>query len=238
MRRCEEVVAVGGAVRGGAALAIFALAALVTHAGSTHAALYKWVDEHGEVHYSDKVPPEAVNKGNVELNKQAIPIKKTEPALTPEQLKARAAEDERQRQTAKQQEEVNRRDRALLASYTSENEIDLARARAMQTIENVLQSTQAYMAQLVKRREGLLAKKASAGEKVPVNVERELEMLNGEIERQGDLVAQKKREAATVTAKYDKDKQRWHELVAAKSATAEPMMVTQPEEYPGASKKK
>ncbi len=165
MRRCEEVVAVGGAVRGGAALAIFALAALVTHAGSTHAALYKWVDEHGEVHYSDKVPPEAVNKGNVELNKQAIPIKKTEPALTPEQLKAKAAEDERQRQAAKQQEEINRRDRALLASYTSENEIDLARARAMQTIDNVLQSTQAYMAQLVKRRDGLLAKKAAAARK-------------------------------------------------------------------------
>ncbi len=238
MRRCEEVVAVGGAARGSAALAIFALAALATHAGSTHAALYKWVDEHGEVHYSDKVPAEAVNKGNVELNKQAIPIKKTEPAPTPEQLKAKAAEDERQRQAAKQQEEISRRDRALLASYTSENEIDLARARAMQTIDNVLQSTQAYMAQLVKRRDGLLAKKAAAGDKVPVNVEHELEMLNGEIERQGDLMAQKKREAATVTAKYDKDKQRWHELVAAKAATAEPMMVTQPEDYPGASKKK
>jgi hypothetical protein len=237
MRRSEVVVAVGGSVRGGAVLAALALAALVTHAGSTHAALYKWVDEKGEVHYTDKVPPEAVNKGNVELNKQAIPIKKTEPAPTPEQLKAKATEDARQRQLAKQQDEVNRRDRALLASYTSENEIDLARARAMQTIDNVLQSTQSYMAQLVKRRDGLLAKKAGASDQVPANIERELEMLNGEIERQNDLVAQKKREAAVVTAKYDADKQRWHELVAAKAATAEPTTVTQPEDYPGAKKK-
>ena len=94
------------------------------------------------------------------------------------------------------------------------------------------------MAQLVKRRDGLLAKKAAAGDKTAGNVERELEMLNGEIERQSDLVAQKKREAATVTSKYDRDKQRWHELVAAKSATAEPGTVTQPEDYPGATKKK
>jgi len=237
MRRCEAVVAIEGFVRTGGALAALAVAALVVHAGSAHAALYKWVDEHGEVHYSDKVPPEAVNKGNVELNKQGVTVKKTDPALTPEQLKAKAAEDERQRQLAKQSEEIARRDRALLASYTSENEIDLARSRAMQTIDNVLQSAQAYSAQLVKRRETLLTKRTAAGDKVPANIEREIEMLNGEIERQADLMAQKKREAATVTAKYDADKKRWNEIVAAKSATATPATVTQPEEYPGAAKK-
>jgi len=238
MQYRASVVAVRESVRTRHVLALAAAAALLTFAGHARAALYKWVDEHGEVHYSDKVPPEAVNKGNVQLNKQAVPIKKTDAALTPEQLKAKAAEDERQRALAKHQEEIARRDRALLASYTSENEIDLARTRALQTIDNVMQSAQAYSAQLVKRRESVTAKKAAAGDKVPANLERELEMLNGEIERQSDLIAQKKREAATVTAKYDADRTRWRELVAAKSATAEPVLVTQPEDYPGAPKKK
>ncbi len=213
----------------------FALAALLAHAGSTCAALYKWVDDKGVVHYSDSVPPEAVNKGSVELNKQGVQVKKVDPAPTPEQLKAKAAEDERQRALAKQQEEVARRDRALLASYTSENEIDLARARAMQTIDNVMRSAQAYSTTLSKRREVALAKKAGADEKTQANLDREIEMLNGEIERQSDLLAQKKREAATVTAKYDTDKQRWRELVAAKAATNEAVTITQPEEYPGAA---
>jgi hypothetical protein len=237
MQQLTSVLEVSGSVRTGRVLALVTAAALLSLSGHARAALYKWVDEHGEVHYSDKVPPEAVNKGNVELNKQAIPIKKTEAALTPEQLKARAAEDERQRVLSKQQEEINRRDRALLASYTSENEIDLARSRAMQTIDNVMQSAQAYSAQLVKRRETVAAKKAEAGDKAPANLERELEMLNGEIERQSDLIAQKKREAATVTAKYDADKARWRELVTAKAAIVEPIKVTQPEDYPGAAKK-
>jgi hypothetical protein len=35
------------------------------------AATYKWVDDKGVVHYTDKMPPEAVNKGSIELNKQA-----------------------------------------------------------------------------------------------------------------------------------------------------------------------
>jgi len=238
MQQAASVVAVAQSVRTRAVLALVAGAALLALSGHARAALYKWVDEHGEVHYSDKVPPEAVNKGNVELNKQAVPIKKTEAAPTPEQLKAKAVDDERQRALAKQQEEINRRDRALLASYTSENEIDLARTRAMQTIDNVMQSAQAYSAQLVKRRESVVAKKTAAGDKAPANLDRELEMLNGEIERQADLIAQKKREAATVTAKYDADKARWHQLVAAKSATTEPMMITQPDDYPGAAPKK
>jgi len=29
--------------------------------GRAHAELYKWTDAHGEVHYSDKLPVEAVN---------------------------------------------------------------------------------------------------------------------------------------------------------------------------------
>lgn len=235
MQQIASVVAGPHSARMRAIVAFAAAATLLALAGHARAALYKWVDEHGEVHYSDKVPPEAVNKGNVELNKQAVPIKKTDPALTPEQLKAKAAEDERQRVLAKQQEEVARRDRALLASYTSENEIDLARTRALQTIDNVMQSAQAYSAQLAKRKEALVAKKAAAGDKASANLDHELEMLNGEIERQADLVAQKKREAATVTAKYDADKARWRELVAARAAAAGPMSVTQPEDYPGAA---
>ena len=65
------------------------------------ATTYKWVDDQGVVHYTDKLPPEAVNKGSVELNKQGVPIKKIEPALTPEQRRARDAEEERARQVAK-----------------------------------------------------------------------------------------------------------------------------------------
>jgi len=235
MQRGAAEASVTGPVRASAALAAFALAALLAHSGGARAALYKWVDDKGVVHYSDSVPPEAVNKGNVELNKQGVQVKKTEPAPTPEQLQAKALEAERQRILAKQQEEVARRDRALLSSYTSENEIDLARARAMQTIDNVTQSAQAYVALLNKRKEGVLARKAAAGDAPPTGLERELEMLTGEIERQTDLLVQKKREAATVTAKYDADRQRWRELVAAKAASAESVTITQPDEYPGAT---
>ena len=124
------------------------------------AATYKWVDEKGVVHYTDKMPPEAVDKGNVELNKQGVPIKKTEPAPTPEQRRAKAQEEERAEAA---REGSRRRSRAATARCCRRTraraEIDLARNRSLQTIDNVMQSSQAYSEQLTKRKAELEAKK-------------------------------------------------------------------------------
>jgi hypothetical protein len=201
---------------------LLAAAAVLAGASPARAAMYKWVDEKGVVHYTDKMPPEAVDKASVELNPQGIPVKKTEKALTVEQRRAMAEEEGRQRQTAKQQEEVDRRDRALLSSYTSEAEIDLARNRSLQTINSVISSTQAFSEQLYKRKADAEAKKVEFKDKpVIATLDRELESIDAELARQADLIAQKKRETTAVVAKYDADKQRWRELVNAKTV-AEP----------------
>lgn len=202
----------------GAALGVLVLIA----AGNARAATYKWVDEKGVVHYTDKMPPEDINKGRVELNKQGIPVKATEPAPTPEQLRAKAEEDERQKQIAKEQAEIARRDRALLSSYTSESEIDLARNRSLRTIESVVQSSKAYTEQLAKRKAGLEAKKKAeyATKPMPPTMERELETLTAELSRQEDLLLLKQKEVLAVNAKYDADKKRWRELIVARGGEA------------------
>jgi hypothetical protein len=198
---------------------LVAMGSFLAGAGDARAATYKWVDEKGVVHYSDKVPPEAVDRGNVELNKEGIPVKKTDPALTPEQRRALEQEAERQRNAERAREEIARRDRALVASYTSEAEIDLARNRSLQTINNVLLSSQAFSEQLNKRKIDVEAKKAeSQGKPVVAVLDRELESIEAELARQAELIVQKKRESEMVTAKYDADKKRWRDLVAAKAA--------------------
>ena len=199
---------------------LVALAPFLAGANSAVAALYKWVDDKGNVHYSDKMPPEAVDRPSVELNPQGIPIKKNDAAPTVEQRRAKAADEERARQVAKQQEEVNRRDRALLSSYTNEAEIDLARNRSLQTINDVVESSKAYTEQLTKRKTEAEAKMAGAKNKTMIPlIERELESIDAELARQADLVEQKKREATAISARYDADKQRWRELVAMKQAS-------------------
>jgi hypothetical protein len=214
--RHTTAISNAGAARRMAQFPVAAAIALVITlfpAGATHAAMYKWVDDKGVVHYTDQVPVDAVNKGNVQLNPQGVPIKKVDPAITPEQRKATEAEQERQRDAAKQQTEAARRDRALLDSYTNEGDIDLAKSRAVKTLQAALESAQGYSTQLTKRKVGLVERKATyAGKPVPAEIEREIAANDAELARQSDIIAQKNRQLVEVAAKYDADKERWQAL--------------------------
>jgi hypothetical protein len=68
---------------------LLALTLAVVASRDAHSATYKWVDDKGIVHYADKMPTDAVNRGHVELDRQGIAVRKMDPALTPEQVRAR-----------------------------------------------------------------------------------------------------------------------------------------------------
>lgn len=185
------------------------------------AATYKWTDDKGVVHYTDKIPPEALNKGNVQLNKEGVPVKRTDPTLTPEQRRAKEVEEERARQAARERELVDRRDRALQSTYTTEGEIDLARSRALATIDAQVQTAANYSALLTKRKAELETSRASGGDKqAPGAIERELASINVALEGQTNLIAAKLKESAIVTARYEADKKRWQELRSVSETSA------------------
>jgi len=85
-----------------------------------------------------------------------------------------------------------------------------------------VQSSKAYAEQLAKRKAGIEAKKKNeyANKPLPATIERELESINAEAGRQEELLAQKQKEVVAVNAKYDADKKRWRELIAAKGGEA------------------
>jgi len=178
------------------------------------------------------VPPEAVSNGATVLDKQGRPTKKIEPAPTPEQVKAKAAAEEQQRALAKSLEDQARKDRALMQSYTTEEEIDVARNRALSTIDTQVKAAQAYSADLTRQQQNLKKKKASYGDKpVPIEVERELNTVDVELSRQTALIKQKTDEITAVNAKYDTDKKRWEEIKfdQQRSAAAAAAMAAQQE---------
>jgi len=199
------------------AIAIAAAVAVALPAAAQK--LYKWTDENGKVHYTDKAPDPS--RGGTQLDKQGRPVRSIEPAPTPEQFRAKEAEEERKKAAAREQEIQARRDRALLSSYTTESEIDLARGRAVATVESQIQSARAYMTQLTKRKVDIDARKAKLGDKpIPSTLERESEVVDSEYAKNSDLVVQKQRELVAVTARYDADKQRWRELKAQQESNA------------------
>jgi hypothetical protein len=111
---------------GGLALVILAMA------GASWAATYRWLDEQGRVHYGDSIPPQYAGQGHSELNRQGRVIRQVERA--PGSAEARARREREAAQKLAQEKadlERQRRDSALLATFASTHEIDLARQRAL-----------------------------------------------------------------------------------------------------------
>ena len=182
-------------------------------ATSAHATLYKWVDQHGLVHYSDRLPPDAVNGASTQLNREGIAVKKTGQVPTAAELQARQGAAKQKRDLDRERMLAERRDRALLDSYTNESDIDLAKARALATIEGQITSAQSYIAQIAKRRRELQAKQASnAPGSVPASIRSEVASIDADLARQAEFVVAKQKEAAAVVARYDADKRRFHDL--------------------------
>lgn len=204
--------------------------------GAVAAGMYKWTDDKGVVHYSDQMPPEAVNKGTVVMDKQGRAVKKIEAAPTPEQQKAKEIEDERQKTIARQRDEQTRKDMALLQSYTSEDEIEFARSRAISAVTIQIKSAESYTTDLTRRQQELEKQKAAlAGKPMTAALENELTSINDELGRQSRLLAMKKDELATISARYDVDKRRWQEIRADQARAAAVGLETKPTTKVGAN---
>lgn len=195
--------------------ALLLLAAGLVAATPVLAETYKWVDEKGRVQYTDRLPPEAANRGMVELNKQGMTKKVTDPALTPDQRKAQEEKLEQQRQAERGLAEKRHQDNALLSSYTSENDIDLARRRNLALVGGSILSAEARIKALQKRQAVLEREKLFYEAKpVPEKLDRELANIAVEIPKQDALIAQRNEDALAVNNRYEEQKLRFRELKA------------------------
>jgi hypothetical protein len=202
------------------AAAVAAAIALALTAGHAAAATYKWVDEKGVTHYTDKMPRSGQQSG-VQLTEG---IQSRGPRQSPGAGEGHGAGPSRRgnRRGAAQA----RKDRALLDSYTTEADIDLAKNRSLKILENTLQSADANRARLAKHRDELLAsKQALAGKPVPPNLERDLATAETDLARQDQFIARKKQEQVAVAARYDADKARWQALKSGNAKPPEPAPV-------------
>jgi hypothetical protein len=147
------------------------------------------------------------------MDNQGRVLKTLREPASKEELATKAAEEERQRDKAKIDAEQARKDRILLDSYTTEAEIDLARNRASQALEQQMEIARSYTASLTKRRAELQKRKADLGVKgwTPAE-EQELAALQADIDAQNASMAQKKQDLDRLVARYAADKKRWQEI--------------------------
>jgi len=159
---------------------------------------YRCTGKDGKKYYGQSVPPQCAGQPIEQLNAQGMVMKKIDAQATAdERAKKEAEEADRKKREAVSKEE-GRRGRALLATYTSEKDIEDARARALAGNREQVAESEAKIAALKKRR-------ASPAEKNTSSIDLDLKAQEG-------LLAVKKKEADAINARYDEDRKRFVEL--------------------------
>jgi Domain of unknown function (DUF4124) len=176
--------------------------------------LYKYTDPAtGKTVYTERLPAEAAGKANEQLNRQGTVVKREAPAPTAEELAAREADRKRRLDEEMAAKEEKRKNQALLNTYADEKDIDEARGRALQVNDEAIKDAERKLADAQKRQK-LLASEAEFFQKKPMPMQLKLDIQNNQAEMKahGDLLDAKRKETASINAKYDEDKRRYLEL--------------------------
>jgi len=180
--------------------------------------MYKCVDARGKVYYTQVPPPECLGRDTQELNKSGTLIRKNPAALSPAQEQAREAERKKKIEEEERSKEERRKNLALLNTYSSEKDIDEARARALDEAQAAIEATERSISGAQKRRQELESEKEFYVKKpIPLKLKTDISNTEIEIKNQTVLLDAKKKEISTINAKYDEDKRRYIELTGAKA---------------------
>lgn len=188
------------------------LAVTLLGAGAAEAQMYRWVDSKGRVQYSDTPPTTYNQSGGVELNKQGNVIRRTQSETERRQASERQTEQSRVDAERKRQLQL---DRALMATYTSEAEIDLARDRALEHHKLAIQSAETR-AKVVDGNVDELRNRIAAlekrGQKPSPNLEAQLAQATRESQDLQRTIVSNREAMDKVREKYGADKVRFREL--------------------------
>jgi len=118
-------------------------------APSAHAAKsYCCSDERGRQVCGDSLPKECYGRAYREINCQGVTVRRVDAPLNAEQRALKEAEARKAKEEAVKRMEQDRRNRALLATYATEQDIDNARDRAVADIEKIIKESQDKQAEL------------------------------------------------------------------------------------------
>ena len=112
-----------------------ALALALGFSAQVAANMYRYTDENGQIVISSTIPQEATKRGYDILSNNGRVIETIPPAPTEEEIAAREAEKQRQKELAEQRE----KDRALLKRFSHPDQAVKAMHRKIQELEGLIQ---------------------------------------------------------------------------------------------------
>ncbi|MEN8821773.1 MAG: DUF4124 domain-containing protein [Abyssibacter sp.] len=187
----------------------------MTSAGLAQSKLYRWVDDNGQVHYGDRIPPQYAKKERAEINERGVVVdvkarEKTSDELAAEQAAALAAAEEAQRA-----EEQARYDRYLISSFNSVADLMALRDDRLSLLESRLTLARKSVADTEKSLTGLIERRdklQSAGKPVPDKLNKQISEFESSLVAGLRSVSGLEEEQVETRRKFTNDIERYIEL--------------------------
>jgi hypothetical protein len=191
-----------------------AAAALMLAPLASEAQSYRCVGKDGKKYYGSTVPRQCIGRPVEELNAQGLVIKRIDPEGSGKERAAKEAREAREREELSAQREVARRNRALLATYTSVADIDAARERALAENRKAMLEIQARIEQTRKRQAGYEDELALYKDKgsPPARLTLDMRSAESNLKYHEQTLAAKQKDEESINARYSADRKRYAEL--------------------------
>lgn len=178
------------------------------------AKLYKWVDDSGTTHYGEVIPPEYANKDRDSINKAGLLDKRPE-KVNPEALRAKEEAAQKRKIENQATLEQQRRDSALLNTYSNENEIDMARDRSLVLIEARIESNKMLLISSQTTLDGHKKEfdsRTKTGKKIPQSLLNDITQTEARVARFKAELIKSEEDLAAVKARFEGEKELYRKL--------------------------
>lgn len=193
----------------------FCLVLMFAVFNNTQARIVCWTNSDGVRECGDSVPPEYSQQGHKEFSEQGIIVDETEAAMTDtelEELKRITAEKAEQK---RREEEQKRRDRMLLDTFASVEDIELARDRKISAIDSSISLAERRINKLRQEKDRLITNAAGferQGKEIPGYIAEDINRVDRQITANNEFIADKREEKEVVRARHDRDIKRYNEI--------------------------
>ena len=197
-----------------ATLAAATFAALILMPLAAEAQSYRCVGKDGKRYYGSIIPEECFGRAVEQLSAQGMVVKRLDPEGSEKERLAREASEAKKREQDAAAKEAARRNRALLATYASEKDIDEARGRALAEHDKAVKELESRIEDIRKRQAGYEKELEFYTRKneAPTKLKDDLLMAEADLKAQQALLETKKREVDGINARYDEEKKRYAAL--------------------------
>jgi predicted RNase H-like nuclease (RuvC/YqgF family) len=188
-----------------------ALALALGFSAQSAANMYRYTDENGQIVISSTIPQEATKRGYDILSNNGRVIETIPPAPTEEEIAAREAEKQRQKELAEQREQ----DRALLKRFSHPDQAVKAMHRKIRELEGLIQLKRGNISVISSQLDNEQSRAANmerAGREIPEGTLEKIRRLEAQIRDIEREIASQTQEIDELRKAFEDDIERLEEV--------------------------